>query len=239
MARVWQRSGWGLGLALGLRLATAAAWAASSYPTMAPLADYLMADRAAEVALARTAAPPSVSDNAEVLVLGRTSYVTAAVGNNGFVCLVQRAWFSGVADDGFWNPKLRAPICLNRQAARSVLPMFLTRTRWALSGASQTEIARRTGAAEAAHAIRAPEIGAMTFMMSKLGYLGDGPHGPWHPHLMFYMSPMPTADWGAGLAGTGVFASEAGVDPYTIFYVPVSVWSDGTPDEKAAMRHTM
>src|SRR5580692_3977552 len=170
--------------ALGLALAClAAAAGAATYPTMAPPGDYLMADRAAEIALARTAAPPSVSDAAAVMVLERKGYVLVAPGGDGFVCLVQRAWFSGLADDGFWNPKLRAPICYNRQAARSVLPAFLKRTAWAMAGASQAEIRQRIRAAMAAGRYPPAEAGAITYMMSKEGYLGDGPHGPWRPHL--------------------------------------------------------
>jgi hypothetical protein len=226
--------------ALGLALAClAAAAGAATYPTMAPPGDYLMADRAAEIALARTAAPPSVSDAAAVMVLERKGYVLVAPGGDGFVCLVQRAWFSGLADDGFWNPKLRAPICYNRQAARSVLPAFLKRTAWAMAGASQAEIRQRIRAAMAAGRYPPAEAGAITYMMSKEGYLGDGPHGPWRPHLMFYMPPMPTADWGADLPGTGVYSTEAGIDPYTMFYIPVGAWSDGTPYVAAAAKPMM
>lgn len=234
-------SAWGFSLAAFVGLAMAgAAWAENSYPAMASPNAYLMADRAAEVALARSAAPPSVSADAEVMALGPKGYEIAAPGKNGFVCIVQRAWFSGLADDGFWNPKLRAPICFNPQAARSVLPVFLTRTIWALAGASQAEMLKRTQAAMTAGKIPAPEVGAITFMMSKDGYLGDGPHGPWRPHLMFYMpATVRTSDWGADLAGTHVLASEAGVDPYTIFYVPVATWSDGTPDQMAGAHHSM
>ena len=229
---------WSLGLASLVAL-TGPLHAAPIYPVMAPVGEYLMADRAAEIAFARTAAPLSLSAKATVMVLGPAGYVTVAPGTNGFVCLLQRAWFSGLADTGFWNPKLRAPICFNPQAVHSVLPAYLVRTTWAMAGASQAEILRRTRAAVAAGDIHPPEIGALTYMMSKDGYLGDVPHGPWHPHLMFFMPPMPTRDWGADLPGTQVFGSEAGVDPWTMFYVPVADWSDGTPDETAIGRHSM
>jgi hypothetical protein len=215
------------------------AQAATRYPVMAPLAAYLMADRDAEIALARSAAPPSVSREAEVLVLGPHGYVSAAPGKNGFVCLVERAWFSGLADDGFWNPRLRAPICFNPQGVRSVLPVFLKRTTWVLAGASQAVIRARTRAAMAAGRIPTPAIGTLTFMMSKDGYLGDDAGGPWHPHVMFFMPPMPTTDWGADLPGTRVFSTAAGIDPYTMFYVPVATWSDGTPDGKPPAAHDM
>jgi hypothetical protein len=207
---------------------------------MAPVGDYLMNDPAAEIAFARTAAPPSISGDAEVMVLGAKGYQSAAPGKNGFVCLVQRAWFSGLTDPGFWNPKLRAPICFNSEAARSVLPALIARTRWAMAGVSQAQMLKRTRAEMAAGKFPAPAAGSITFMMAKGGYLGDGPAGPWHPHLMFFMPPsVKTADWGANLPGTRVLGSDADVDPYTMFYVPVPKWSDGTPDEPATMQHNM
>src|SRR6185437_3858819 len=151
-----------------LALATAgAARAATPYPAMAPLDQYLIADRDAEIAMARSAAPPSVSADAEVLVLTPHGYVSTGPGRNGFVCLVERAWFSGLADDGFWNPKLRGPDCYNRRAARSVLPTFLTRTQWVLAGASQHDILERTHAAVAAGRIGPPEVGSLNYMLSK------------------------------------------------------------------------
>jgi hypothetical protein len=47
------------------------------HATMAPLDQYLMADRAAEIALARSAAPDSISHDAEVQVLERHGFETA------------------------------------------------------------------------------------------------------------------------------------------------------------------
>jgi hypothetical protein len=39
------------------------------YPAAAPLNQYLIPEKASEIELARSAAPPSISDGAEVLVL--------------------------------------------------------------------------------------------------------------------------------------------------------------------------
>src|ERR1700729_4052 len=97
------------------------------YPSMAPLDQYLM-DRDAEIALARSAAPESISRDADVLVLGRHGYETAVKGTNGFVCIVERSWTAGIDDPDFWNPKLRGPLCLNPQAARSYLPLTIRKT---------------------------------------------------------------------------------------------------------------
>jgi hypothetical protein len=49
----------------------------ASYPAMAPLDHYLMTDGNSEIALARSAAPASVSDGAEVMVLGPKGYTTS------------------------------------------------------------------------------------------------------------------------------------------------------------------
>src|SRR5579863_8791898 len=92
--------------------------------SMAPIDQYLMADQAAEIALARSAAPVSISRDAEVRVLGRHGFETAVQGKNGFVCLVERSWTSA-PDADFWNPNVRTPICYNAPAARSYLPRNL------------------------------------------------------------------------------------------------------------------
>jgi hypothetical protein len=68
------------------------------YPRMASLDQYLM-DRDAEIALARSAAPPSIASDATVMVLGKHGYETAVEGKNGFVCIVGRTW-----TDGFDRP---------------------------------------------------------------------------------------------------------------------------------------
>jgi hypothetical protein len=76
----------------------------AQYPSMAPLDQYLMTDRNAEIALARSAAPESISRDAEVLVLGRHGYETAVKGKNGFVCIVERSWLDPFDDPQFWSP---------------------------------------------------------------------------------------------------------------------------------------
>ena len=65
------------------------------YPRMAPIEQYRM-DRNAEIAMARTAAPASISKDAEVLVMGQKNYETAVGGKNGFVCLVGTARSFGI-----------------------------------------------------------------------------------------------------------------------------------------------
>ncbi len=223
----------GAALAALAFVATGAAQAAdTAYPARAPLEQYRMTS-ADEIALARSAAPASVSRDAEVLTLGDHGYTVAVKGKNGFVCLVFRAWSSGFDDPGFWNPKQRAPVCLNAAAARSVLKSDLRRAEWALAGASKAEMLERTKAAVAAREFGPPEVGAMSYMMSKRGYLNDR-DGHWHPHLMFYLPRTAAAEWGANLPGGAVMSAGDTPEPVTTFFVPVPHWSDG-PSEPMHM----
>src|SRR5690348_9787431 len=101
----------------------------SPYPSMAPIEQYLKADRNAEIALARSAGPAAVSEKAEILVLGAHGYETAVPGSNGFVCFEQRSWANDFDNPEFWNPKIHTPQCWNAAAASSVLPDYLKRTQ--------------------------------------------------------------------------------------------------------------
>jgi hypothetical protein len=202
--------------------------ATPAYPAMASFEQYRVPNASEEIALSRTAAPASISGDAGVLTLGDHGYETRVKGKNGFVCLVQRSWAAGFEDTEFWNPKLRAPICFNPAAARTVLPAYLERTEWVIAGASKADMMNRTRAELAANRIATPEPGAVAFMMSKQGYLGDAA-GHWHPHLMFFLAHVKAADWGADLHGSPVLASAVDSDPITTFFVLVPTWSDGTP----------
>jgi hypothetical protein len=223
-------SGWATVPALGAALALGAIGSARAedtkpaYPAMAPLAQYQSASLAAEIDLARSAAPPSISGDAEILSLGEKGYETAVKGKNGFVCLVERAWANDFGDPEFWNPKMRAPECLNAAAARTVLPAYLERTRWVLAGVSQADMIARTRGAKD---VPEPALGAMCYMMSKQGHLNDRA-GHWHPHVMFYIAHADAASWGADLPGSQIFAGDSKFEPFTTFFVPVAKWSDGS-----------
>lgn len=205
--------------------------AKASYPTMAPIERYRMTPDA-EVALAKSAAPVSISGDAEVLILGAKGYESAVKGRSGFVCVVERSWATNFHDPEFWNPKTRGPICFNPAAARSVLPTYLSRTEWALSGLSKSEMQERSRTELAASGMKAPETSAMCYMLSKDGYLGDVAGGPWHPHLMFFPPRTSSAEWGADLAHSPVFVVDSGGDPDPFVTIAVAVprWSDGIQD---------
>ena len=203
--------------------------AKSPYPTMAPLDQYLIPDRKAEIALARSAAPDSISRDAEVLVLGRHGYESTVKGKNGFVCLVWRSWAGAIDDPEFWNPKSRSPVCFNPPAARFNIPITVKRTELVLAGRSKSQMFADITAAFDKKEFPPLEPGAMCYMLSKQGRLNDRA-GPWRPHLMFFVPLTEPATWGAGSPGSPVVAAFTDTpEHHTVFLVPVPNWSDGTP----------
>jgi hypothetical protein len=204
----------------------------SPYSAMAPLNQYLIPDEASEIALARTAAPKSVSDDAEVMVLGRDGYTIAVKGSNGFLCTVERSWGAATDDPDFWNPKVRSPICFNQPAVTTFLPIYLMKTRLVLAGKSKTAIVEAIASALDKKQVPPLKSGAMCYMMSKQQYLND-PAESWHPHLMFFVPGDAAKSWGANLPGSPVMAANDPEERVTIFMVWVGQWSDGTPAPQA------
>ena len=205
------------------------------YAEMAPLSRYLIADRRAEIALARSAAPAVLSAHATVLVLTQRGYDTAVQGTNGFKCLVERSCESPFDNADFWNWKLRGPVCYNPPASRTVLRYTIFRTKMALAGVGKAQMLDRFQAAITNRQLPPAAQGSMAYMMSKQQYLGDSPKA-WHPHLMFY-APQADGDgsgasWGADRRGSPVlFDSSDHImpEPWALFFVPVAHWSDGSP----------
>ena len=231
--------------AIGVVLITAicgvsnAAAQTDDYPRMAAIGEYLM-ERDAEIRLARTAAPESISGDATILVLGRQGYEQAVEGTNGFVCMVARSWMAAFDWSEFWNPKVRAPDCMNPQAARFVVPVARLRSRMLMAGRSREEVRSALEAAFERRELPAVEHGAIEYMMSKGAYLTDeGEHNA--PHLMFLTAGLQPGDWGAGVAGSPVMAAPywffgpsapvqpERLPPVLVFLVGVGEWSDGKP----------
>jgi hypothetical protein len=237
--RITLLSGFALVAALTASRLVAAQDAKQPYPNMAPIDQYLM-DRDAEIALARSAAPDAISQDASVIVLTRHGYETAGEGKNGWVCWVGRGWMGMFDHPEFWNPKVRAAECINPPAVRSVLPYAYKRTELLLAGHSKQEVIAAIKAAIDKKELPALEQGTVSYMMSKDSYLSDyGGHNA--PHMMFYETAKDGAAWGANLTNSPVLAvnywyisAEAypqlkSFPPLSVFLVGVTKWSDGTP----------
>src|SRR5260370_22640538 len=156
-----------------------------------PLSGYLM-PKADEVALAKSAAAQNISDHATIRVFTTSGYQTVHEGDNGFMCLVMRGFtgaptFTPVQVRAFitYDAKTRAPICLDPQAARTLLPYFDLRTKLGLEGKTADQIAEGVEAAYAKGEIPKRTEVSFAYMWSADQLLG--PAGPWHPHLMVYL----------------------------------------------------
>jgi hypothetical protein len=176
-----------LPFAVSFVLAAAATAAAQKvYP---PIAQYLM-PRDAEIALARSAAPPSIADRATVKVLTRTGYEIASQGDNGAVCLVMRGFTAPTYTpaplrDLVYDPAIRAPICFAAPAARTVLPYYERRTTLALAGTHPDQIATALEAAYVRGELPPRDGATFAYMFSAHQHLGEV--GAWHPHMMVFV----------------------------------------------------
>jgi len=214
----------------------------AKYPSMPPIDRFLMADRNAEISIARSAAPKSISGDATVLVLGRHGYETAVKGTNGFVCLIDRSWTEAIDFAEVWNPHISGPLCLNPPAVGTVLPAMEKKTALLLAGDAQTQII--AALKQAYHDKQLPplEPGAMSYMMSKQAYLTDAP-GHNLAHLMFYVSTQDGSVFGSDLPKSPFFsdsywypneanggkAVKQGLPQIPVIMIATRRWSDGTP----------
>jgi hypothetical protein len=215
---------------IGALLFRASVAHAAPYPAMAPIEQYLM-DPAAEIAMAKSAAPPAITGKATILVLTRHGYDTAIKGSNGFVCAVERGWMSNYDFPQFWNPKMRGPLCYNPPAVRTILPYTIRRTELVLGGRSKSEMTAIIKGEIEKHKLPPLEAGALTYMMSKQGYLNDEAHN-WVPHLMFYFPRAKRETWGADLPGAPPMLNQQfqeSPEALSVIMVPVTHWSDGSP----------
>jgi hypothetical protein len=206
------------------------ALATSPYAAMAPASQYLTPANA-EIVLARSAAAPSISANATVMVLEADGYHTAVHGTNDFTCLVLRSWNAAADDPNFWNQHIRGPACFNAAATRTYLPIVYLRAKMFLAGKTADETFAAETAAFNSGKLPTLEAGAMCYMTSKQQYLDDQAKN-WHPHVMFFVPIREAKDWGANLPGSPVFSADIIPDRLTIMMVPVRRWSDGTRDTK-------
>ena len=133
----------------------------------------------------------------------------------------------GPLDGLNFGPKNRAPLCLNPQAARFILPIDYKRTELALAGKSKDEIIEWTKAAYAKGELPGFEPGAVSYMMSKAAILDEQGHNL--AHLMFYTPVINGVEWGADVPHSPIVSfSQGPPEPFNIFLVPVGKWSDGT-----------
>jgi hypothetical protein len=172
-----------------LLLAGVGARAAAQTSKYPPLDAYMMPETA-EVALARTAAPANISKRATIKVLTKSGYQVVHQGDNGFVCMVMRAWSAPTYTpaefrDLVYDATVRAPICFDPEATRTVIPYYELRARLGMAGQAPDQIAEAVGAAYAKGELPKREGVSFAYMWSAEQHLGPGV-GHWHPHMMIF-----------------------------------------------------
>ena len=196
--------------------------AQGKYP---PVDAYLM-PRDAEIALARSAAPPALADHASVKVLTKTGFEIAQEGDNGLVCLVMRGFSAPTYTPAafraiVYDPTIHAPICFAAPAVRAVLPYYELRTKLALAGKDPEQIAAALQAAYVKGELPRRDATTFAYMFSAHQHLGSTV-GVWHPHMMVFVPYADTTAVGQTPFGETLPAvtDDAGT-PFAVIVIPV------------------
>jgi hypothetical protein len=194
-------------------------------PKYPPLSEYMMA-RDAEIALAKSAAPDNISSHATIKVLTASGFQAVHNGDNGFVCMVMRGWSAPMYTpaqfrDLVYDAKVRAPICFNPDASRTVLPYYELRSKFGMEGRTLDQMAEGVQAAYAKGELPKRDSVSFAYMWSADQNLASG-IGHWHPHMMVFA---PYYD--NSMLGNNEFSSplpqlsdDAGT-PFAVVVVPV------------------
>jgi hypothetical protein len=193
-----------------------------TYPSL----DKYMIPRDVEVALARSSAPPNVSSTATIKVLTKTGYQVVQQGSNGFVCMVLRGWAAPTYTpqplrELVYDPAVRAPICFDPAAARTVMPYYELRSKLAMEGKTADQIAAGVEAAYARGELPARDRVSFGYMWSADQHLGPDA-GHWHPHMMVFAPFYKNSMLGDNeFAGPLPLVSDDAGTPFTVVVIPV------------------
>ena len=161
----------------------------SQAPKYPSIEEYLM-PHASEIALAKSAAPPNISNGATVKVLTASGFKVVHHGDNGFICMVMRGFSAPTYTpaqfrDLVYDASLRAPICFDPKAAKEVLPYYELRTKLAMQGKGPDQIAEGVQTAYVRGELPKRDGVSFAYMWSADQTLGSG-IGHWHPHMMVF-----------------------------------------------------
>ena len=190
-----------------------------------PLSEYMMA-RDAEIALAKSAAPESISGHATIKVLTASGFQIAQDGDNGSVCMVMRGFSAPTYTPAqfreiVYDPTIRAPICFTAPAARMVMPYYELRTKLAIAGKSPDQIAESLQATYVKGELPRRDGVSFAYMWSADQNLGSG-IGHWHPHMMVFCPYYENSMVGGNEFGSLLpqVSDDAGT-PFTVVVIPI------------------
>ena len=176
--------------------------------------EYVMLAESEEIALARSAAPDVVSDEATIWVLRDGQYEVAVKGTNQNHCFVARS-----------QPKSLEPVCYDDEAAATILHWEFEYLALRLAGKSQEEMELALAEAVGSGALPMPNRPAMSYMMSSAQRLYDPESGKsagsWKPHIMLYIPYLTEQSIGLSEATGFLQVARAGTPmAYLVVVVP-------------------
>ena len=193
-----------------------------SYP---PIQEYLM-PQASEIALAKSAAPASISDGATIKVLTAFGFTIIHQGDNGFVCMVMRGFSAPTYTpaqfrDLVYDATVRAPICFDPKAAKEVMPYYELRTKLAMQGKNPDQIAEGVQTAYSSGELPKRDGVSFAYMWSSDQNLASG-IGHWHPHVMVFAPYYENSMAGGNTFGEPLpqVSDDAGT-PFSVVVIPV------------------
>ena len=139
--------------------------------------------------------------------------------------MVMRGWsaptYTPAQFRGFvYDAKIRAPICFDPIASRSVLPYYELRSTLGISGRTPAQIAAGVEAAYATGKLPKREA-SFAYMWSADQNLGQG-IGHWHPHMMMFAPYYENTMVGGNAFGSPLpqLSDDAGT-PFSVVVIPV------------------
>jgi hypothetical protein len=219
---------------LPLLLAAPAARAQES--KLSDITPYLM-DRNEETALARSAAPWGLGNDAAIWVLGAKGYEKVSEGSNGFNCFVGRGWSGPIlarTRDGkqVLNPDtfdrgVRAPHCFNTIASESILPWHFLLTNSLIQGVPAERLHQVAAAALKDGRLKVPAPQAFAYMTSSKQHLSDRFEN-WRPHIMLYLPYTSNKVWGSQGFNHDYPSVVEAETPWAVAVIPIGKFADGT-----------
>jgi hypothetical protein len=123
--------------------------------------------------------------------------------------------------DLVYDAKVRAPICFDREAARTVMPYYELRSKLGMAGKTPDQIAEGLQAAYVKGKL--PKRGGVSFayMWSADQHLASG-IGHWHPHMMVFCPYYKNSMLGSNESGGPLpqVTDDAGT-PFAVVVIPV------------------
>ncbi|MGH9601420.1 MAG: hypothetical protein ACRD24_03435 [Terriglobales bacterium] len=184
-------------LSLGFALATAS----RAYGPVPPAVPELL-PREREMAIALSAGPAHMAEQAGVYVLEQNGYVKVRESKNGFTCMIDRH-----------SPQSFEPQCFDAEGTANSLPPVLYKAELRAQGKSEGEANRLVAEGYRTGRFRAPQRPGVVYMLSKEARVVADPatgnvlNSP--PHVMFYAPYLTNAEVGAG-PGSPVFVINEG-----------------------------